>query len=203
MKKLLLFILSITLILSFTACTGGSAVSRSDSGGSDGGNQSVASDKKTLVVYFSATGSTKSVAEAIAKNANADIFEIVPQDPYTDSDLNWSNENSRVTLEHNDESRRDIPLVKSVPDNWDEYGTVYIGYPIWWGIAAWPINGFVTSNDFTGKTVIPFCTSASSGLGNSAKLLEDAAGSGNWKEGKRFSSNASEKEVAEWVSAVS
>lgn len=203
MKKLLLFILSITLILSFTACTGGSAVSRSDSGGSDGGNQSVASDKKTLVVYFSATGSTKSVAEAIAKNANADIFEIVPQDPYTDSDLNWSDENSRVTLEHNDESRRDIPLVKSVPDNWDEYGTVYIGYPIWWGIAAWPINGFVTSNDFTGKTVIPFCTSASSGLGNSAKLLEDAAGSGNWKEGKRFSSNASEKEVAEWVSAVS
>lgn len=203
MKKLLLFILSITLILSFTACTGGSAVSRSDSGGSDGGNQSVASDKKTLVVYFSATGSTKSVAEAIAKNANADIFEIVPQDPYTDSDLNWSNENSRVTLEHNDESRRDIPLVKSVPDNWDEYGTVYIGYPIWWEIAAWPINGFVTSNDFTGKTVIPFCTSASSGLGNSAKLLEDAAGSGNWKEGKRFSSNASEKEVAEWVSAVS
>lgn len=203
MKKLLLFILSITLIMSFTACTGGSAVSRFDSGGSDGGNQSVASDKKTLVVYFSATGSTKSVAEAIAKNANADIFEIVPQDPYTDSDLNWSNENSRVTLEHNDESRRDIPLVKSVPDNWDEYGTVYIGYPIWWGIAAWPINGFVTSNDFTGKTVIPFCTSASSGLGNSAKLLEDAAGSGNWKEGKRFSSNASEKEVAEWVSAVS
>lgn len=128
MKKLLLFLLSVTLILSFTACENKNTASGSESS-SDKSNQSVSADGKTLVVYFSATGSTRAVAEAIAESANADIFEIVPQDPYTSGDLNWNDENSRVTLEHNDESLRNVPLVKSVPDNWEKYDTVYIGYP--------------------------------------------------------------------------
>lgn len=202
MKKLLLFLLSVTLILSFTACGNKNTASDTEST-SDKSNQSVSAVEKTLVVYFSATGSTRAVAEAIAESANADIFEIVPQDPYTSGDLNWNDENSRVTLEHNDESLRNVPLVKSVPDNWEKYDTVYIGYPIWWGIAAWPADSFVGANDFTGKTVILFCTSASSGLGNSGEMLKTKAGSGDWKDGKRFSSGASKTEVAKWVSDLS
>ena len=132
------------------------------------------SGKKTLVVYYSATGSTKTVAQTIAENADADIFEISPVNPY-----------SKVT-----------------PDNWDSYNTVLIGYPIWWGIAAWPVDTFVKGNDFTGKTVIPFCTSTSSGLGDSGTRLQKLAGTGNWQAGQRFSSGASASEVSKWVKSL-
>lgn len=152
------------------------------------------------MVYYSATGSTKAVAEEIAKNLSTDTFELVPEKPYTSADLNWNDENSRVSSEHSDESKREVALVKSTPDNWEQYDTVYVGYPIWWGIAAWPVNGFVKANDFTGKTVIPFCTSASSGMGESGKQLSAMAGSGDWKEGKRFSSSATESEISDWLS---
>ena len=155
--------------------------------------------KKTLVVYFSASGSTRRVAEAIAEAANADIFELVPTVPYTSADLNWTTAGSRVNREHDDESLRDIELESTTVDNWDDYDTVFIGYPIWWGIAAWSVDGFVKANDFTGKTVIPFCTSASSGIGQSGKLLAEMAGMGDWQEGRRFSSGASESSVKEWV----
>ena len=123
-----------------------------------------ASEGKTLVVFFSATGSTAAVAQTIADTAGADLFEITPVEPYTGDDLNWSNEDSRVSREHDDESLRNVELTQETPDNWEDYDTVLIGYPIWWGIAAWPVNNFVKDNDFTGKTVIPFCTSASSGI---------------------------------------
>lgn len=145
------------------------------------------------------TGSTKSVAGKIAKNLNADIFEVVPEKPYTSEDLNWNDDNSRVSLEHSDESKREVALVKSTPDNWEQYDTVYIGYPIWWGIAAWPVNGFVKANDFTGKTVIPFCTSASSGIGESDKQLKAMAKNGDWKDGKRFFSYVSDSDIADWL----
>ena len=154
---------------------------------------------KTLVVYYSASGNTERVAKAAAEAAGADLFEIVPVEPYTSDDLNWTNDNSRVSKEHDDESLRDVELVSTEVENWDSYDTVLIGYPIWWGIAAWPTDGFVKANDFTGKTVIPFCTAASSGIGQSGKLLADLAGSGDWQEGKRFASGASDKEVADWV----
>ena len=117
---------------------------------------------KTLVVYYSASGNTKDVAEKIAKIAEADLFEIEPVEPYTDEDLDWTDDDSRVSREHDDESLRDVELVSTTVDNWDSYDTVYIGYPIWWGIAAWPVDNFVKENDFTGKTVIPFCTAATS-----------------------------------------
>ncbi len=157
---------------------------------------------KTLVVYFSATNNTEAVAGYIADAAGADIFELIPTEPYTADDLDWTDPDSRVSREHDDESLRVTELENSVPDNWSEYDTVFVGYPIWWGGAAWPMNGFVTANDFTGKTVIPFCTSASSGMGESGELLAQMAGTGDWQEGRRFSSGVSEDEVAEWVDSL-
>lgn len=157
---------------------------------------------KTLVVYYSAQSHTKAVAEKIAKNLNADIFEIVPEEIYTSEDLNWTNENSRVVREHNEESLRNVKLKNTKVDNWEDYNTVLIGYPIWWGIAAWPVNTFVKANDFNEKTVIPFCTSTSSGLGQSGKLLEEEANSGNWLEGYRFRSNPSDSDIKNWTDSI-
>ena len=157
---------------------------------------------KTLVVYFSASGSTKAVAETIADELDADIFELVPQDTYSSDDLNWTVSGSRVNREHDDETLRDIALTQTTPANWDAYDTVLLGYPIWWGIAAWPVNNFVKDNDFTGKTVIPFCTSSSSGLGQSGMLLEDMANGGTWLTGQRFSSGASSSSVREWAAGL-
>ena len=157
---------------------------------------------KTLVVYYSATNNTEAVAGYIADATGADLFELVPVEPYTSDDLDWTNRDSRVSKEHDDESLRVVELENAVPDNWDEYDTVFIGYPIWWGIAAWPVDSFISANDFTGKTVIPFCTSSSSGLGQSGELLRDAAEGGNWLEGQRFQSRASEDTVKEWVASL-
>lgn len=160
------------------------------------------SGERTLVVYFSAQGHTEAVAEQIANNLEADIFEIVPVDEYTSDDLDWTDDDSRVSREHEDESLRDVELVSTEVPNWDDYDTIIIGYPIWWGIAAWPVNTFVEANDFSGKTVIPFCTSSSSGLGQSGELLADAAGTGNWLEGHRFSSNPSTSDVNNWTESL-
>lgn len=157
---------------------------------------------KTLVVYFSAQNHTKTVAEKIAKNLDADIFEIEPEEEYTSDDLNWNSSDSRVSKEHNDESLRDTKLKTTKVDNWDEYDTVLIGYPIWWGIAAWPVDTFVKANDFSGKTVIPFCTSSSSGLGQSGKNLAEEANSGDWQAGQRFSSSASDADIKKWADSL-
>lgn len=157
---------------------------------------------KTLVVYFSGSGNTKRVAEDIAAATGGTLFELVPVTPYTSADLSWTTSGSRVNREHDDEALRDITLVTTTPENFDEYDTVFIGYPIWWGIAAWPVNNFVKNNDFTGKTVIPFATSASSGMGQSGSLLAEMAGTGNWQEGHRFSSGASKSTVEEWVNGL-
>lgn len=157
---------------------------------------------KTLVVYFSAQNHTEAVAQRIAENLNADIFEITPVDEYTSADLNWNDDNSRVTREHEDESLRNVELTSTTVENWDSYDTVLIGYPIWWGIAAWPVDTFVKANDFNGKTVIPFCTSSSSGLGQSGELLAEEANGGNWLEGHRFRSNPSDSEIDEWTNSL-
>ena len=157
------------------------------------------SGSSVLVVYYSATGNTAQAAQYIADSTGGDLFEIQPVEPYTDDDLNWTDDNSRVSQEHADESLRDVELVADTVDNWDQYDTVFIGYPIWWGIAAWPVDGFVEANDFSGKTVIPFCTSTSSGLGQSGQLLADMAGTGDWQEGMRFRSGASQEDVQSWI----
>lgn len=170
------------------------AGSGADTSGTERGN--------VLVVYYSATGNTEGVANYIAEATGGDLFEITPAEPYTDDDLNWTDENSRVTREHEDESLRDVELTTTQVENWDSYDTVFLGYPIWWGIAAWPVDGFVEANDFTGKTVIPFCTSSSSGLGQSGELLAELAGTGDWQEGQRFRSSASQEDINERVDSL-
>lgn len=187
MKKLIALVL--TLILTLTAAAAFAQAT-----------MVTAEPSKTLVVYFSATGSTERIAQQIAEETEADVFVLEPTQPYTDADLNWTDDNSRVVYEHeHPEAQNEVALNQIVPENWENYDTVYIGYPIWWGIAAWPVNQFVTGNDFTGKAVIPFCTSASSGLGESDTLLAEMAGTGEWLEGQRFSSAADENAVLEWL----
>ena len=156
----------------------------------------------TLVVYFSASGNTERVANDIAGATGGDLFEITPADPYTDEDLDWTEDGSRVNAEHDDPSLQNVELTTTTPENWDLYDTVFIGYPIWWGIAAWPVSSFVAANDFSGKTVIPFCTSSSSGLGESGSLLAQAAGTGTWLEGMRFRSGVDGADVVDWVDSL-
>ena len=167
----------------------------------DGADEASASGN-VLVVYYSATGNTEEAANMIADATGGDLFELEPVEPYTDDDLNYSDENSRVSQEYADESLRDVELVSTTVEGFEEYDTVFIGYPIWWQVAAWPVDSFVENNDFTGKTVVPFCTSASSGIGESGQLLADMAGTGDWQEGMRFSSSVDEADVQEWVNGL-
>lgn len=134
--------------------------------------------------------------------ARKEQLKLEPAEPYTNEDLNYNDDNSRVSQEYADESLRDVELAADTVDNWDSYDTIFIGYPIWWGIAAWPVDGFVEANDFIGKTVIPFCTSASSGIGESGELLAELAGTGDWQEGMRFRSSVSEADVQEWLDSL-
>ena len=189
-----------------SACSADGQGSSSQNDDSQQGQQAPAAEQqpqsKVLVAYYSAQGHTRTVAETIADELDADLFEIVPEQPYSSDDLNWDNENSRVSREHEDESLRDVPLAKVAPDNFAGYETVILGYPIWWAIAAWPTDHFVTDNDFSGKKVVTFCTSASSGLGQSTTLLANAAGSGDWQDGQRFASNADENDVRTWAQSL-
>lgn len=174
----------------------------SNSVGTENEDNTTTGTGKTLVVYYSAQGHTEEVANKIANNLGADIFKIEPVDEYSSADLDWTDSNSRVSQEHDDESLRNIELVSTNVENWDSYDTVLIGYPIWWGVAAWPVDTFVKANDFTGKTVIPFCTSSSSGLGNSGDLLAEEANSGDWQDGHRFRSNPSDSDINNWTDSL-
>ncbi len=156
--------------------------------------------KETLVVYFSATGTTKGVAERIAAVTNADIYEIIPAEPYSDADLDWHDKNSRTTIEMNDQNAR--PAMASDDVNFEGYSTVYIGYPIWWGDAPRIMSTFVEAHDFNGLTVIPFCTSGGSGIGRSGDNLASQAGSGNWLKGGRLEGNISEDKISSWINGL-
>ncbi|MGN0915888.1 MAG: flavodoxin [Succinivibrio sp.] len=156
----------------------------------------------TLVVYYSATGCTQRAAEIIAKATGGSVYSLTPEQVYSDNDLNWRDENSRVSREHNDESLRDVKLTNAKVADFSKYDTVFIGYPIWWGIAAWPVNTFIKENSFKNKRVITFATSVSSPLGDSSILLEQMADGGLWLEGKRFQSYASEDEIAAWAKKI-
>ena len=209
MKKLAALLLSVVLVLSLAACGSANKPASSTTQPESSSTAPAESEPetqpetgKTLVVYYSASGNTERVAKDIAEAAGADLFEIVPTEVYTSEDLNWTNSNSRVSREHDDESLRDVPLTTTEVPDWDSYDTVFIGYPIWWGIAAWPVDTFVKNNDFTGKTVIPFATSSSSGMGQSGSLLADMAGTGEWQEGQRFSSGVSSDDVQSWVNGL-
>ena len=230
MKKVTVLFLSIILAFSLAACgSNGQTQSNTESASSDSVSEVTTepetkepevtetpsaetpdteetpaenTDGKTLVVYYSASGNTEEVANYIAEAMDADLFELEPTEIYSDADLDWTDRDSRVSREQDNPDERAVPLVADTVENWDSYDTVFIGYPIWWGIAAWPVDGFIAANDFTGKTVIPFCTSSSSGLGESGELLEEAAGTGEWLEGIRFRSGVSEETVTEWVDSL-
>ena len=213
MKKFLTVLMSLSLVFGLAACSNGTTAgnSTSDSSGPESAAVSTAEEDaastgqsgSTLVVYFSATGNTEQAANYIAQVTGGDLFELVPTQPYTSDDLNWTDDNSRVVREHDNPDQRNVELEQDTVENWDSYDTVYIGYPIWWGIAAWPVDTFVQANDFTGKTVIPFCTSSSSGLGDSGRLLADLAGTGDWQQGQRFSSRVTLEEVQSWIDSMS
>ena len=155
---------------------------------------------EVLVVYFSATGTTRGVAEKIAALTGADTYEIIAAEPYSDADLNWNDRNSRTTLEQNDKSVR--PQIASEPLSLEGYDTIYIGYPIWWGEEPRIMDTFAESYDFSGKTMIPFCTSGGSGIGRSGSNLADRAGSGTWLDGKRFGSSVSEADLQAWIDGL-
>lgn len=195
MKKIIPLLVSALMLLSLAAC--GSKTTTPETT-----TAPAASGGKTLIVYFSATGSTKAAAEAIAAATGGDLLELEPAEPYTSADLDYNNAGSRVSREHDDETLRDVALKTTTVANWADYDTVYIGYPIWWGIAAWPVDTFVENNDFTGKTVIPFCTSSSSDIGDSGQLLADMAGTGDWQDGMRFRSGVDDADVQGWVNGL-
>ncbi len=156
---------------------------------------------KVLVAYFSCTGNTAGVAEKIAAATGADLYEIVPEQPYTDADLDYGDSSSRSTVEQNDDSAR--PAISGSVENMEQYDTVFIGYPIWWGQAPKIIYTFVESYDLSGKTLVPFCTSASSGVGSSAENLHSSVSdSANWLDGTRFSAGASESDIASWLGGL-
>ena len=223
MKKFLSIILSSVLLFGLTACgspsdtasanssENTSAASENDltsadtaldEAASESGSETETNGSNVLVVYYSASGNTERVAKDIAAAAGVDLFEIVPEEVYTSGDLDWTDPDSRVSREHDDEALRDVFLTSTTVENRDSYDTVFIGYPIWWEIAAWPVDNFVKDNDFSGKTVIPFATSATSGMGQSGQLLADMAGSGDWQEGQRFRSGASADDLQAWVSEL-
>lgn len=151
-----------------------------------------------LVAFFSASGVTKKVAEKLAKATGADLFEIVPEVPYTKADLNWMNKNSRSSVEMRDESCR--PGIATVVENMEQYDTVYVGFPIWWYREPSIIDTFIESYDFTGKTIAPFCTSGSSGIGDSGADIQALASGAKVGIGERFSKRVSENELAAWAS---
>ena len=186
MKKIIPLLVSALMLLSLAAC--GSKTTAPET------TTAPAASGKTLVIYFSATGNTKAAAEAIAAATGGDLLELEPAEPYTSADLDYNNAGSRVS--------RDVALKITTVANWADYDTVYIGYPIWWGIAAWPVDTFVKANDFTGKTVIPFCTSGSSDIGESGAQLAALAGTGDWQTGKRFPSAVTQQEVTDWVKSL-
>lgn len=152
---------------------------------------------KSLVAYFSATGTTKALAEKLAKVTGADIFEIAPKFPYTSADLNWMDKNSRSSVEMKDLSSR--PEIKNKMENINEFDVIFVGFPIWWYVAPTIINTFLESYNLIGKTIVPFATSGGSGMGNTNKALEISCKGAKLAVGKRFSSSASESELKEWA----
>lgn len=177
----------------------GAAAGSSQQGDQKG--QGAAPGSSALVAYFSATGNTAGIAQTIAAQLGADVFVITPTVPYTAEDVDYNDAQSRTSIERDDPNRL-VELKTVTPPNFDAYTTVFLGYPIWWGDASWVMDGFASGNDFTGKTVVPFCTSGSSPIGGSAQRLADLAGNtGTWLDGRRFSAGAPADEISEWIAS--
>ena len=218
MKKAIVILLSLTMILGLTAC-GNSASktkqpstedtfveSKADtesaetSTNMENTDNQDAQEHKILVAYFSATGTTKGVAEHIANGLNADIYEIVPEEAYTDADIDYNDNNSRTTIEMNDPDAR--PAISGSVENMEQYDIIFVGYPIWWGEAPRIVSTFMESYDFSGKTIVPFCTSGGSGIGSSASNLERLTSGATWLDGRRLNGSDSQDTVMEWVNSL-
>ena len=207
MKKIIALLIAVLMVLGLTACGGGaesteesSAEPAAESSAEETAEEELQTGKDVLVVYFSATGTTKGVAEKIASVTGADLYEIKAAQEYTAEDLDWNDSDSRTTHEQNDPAVR--PEIGSDPVSLEGYSTIYIGFPIWWGEEPRIMDTFVESYDFDGITMIPFCTSSSSGIGMSGKNLESNAGSGKWLDGQRFSGSVSEDELQTWIEGL-
>lgn len=221
MNKLTVILLSLLMVIGLMACSktteqtgqsstqpsteNTSSTSTADDESSAPTDSNSTSDNeddslKVLVAYFSATGTTKGVAEHIASGLNAELYEIVPEQPYTSADLDWNDNNSRSTLEMNDPNSR--PAVSGSVENMEQYDVVFIGYPIWWYDAPRIVSTFMESYDFSDKTIVPFCTSGGSGIGSSASNLEKLTNNAEWLEGQRLNGNDSQDEVMEWVDSL-
>lgn len=227
MKRILSFIWACSMVFAVTACgsqgsvpaPGTTAPASSQETGKEvqqteplqsgsGENDSVTEEtgreagSDILVAYFSATGTTKTLAGYISEVTGGDLYEIVPEIPYSSEDLNYSDNNSRSTREQNDEGAR--PVISGSVEDMDQYGTIFLGYPIWWGEAPRIIDTFMESYDFSGKTIVPFCTSGGSGIGASARNLHDLAASDvTWLDGDWLSSDISHEEMVSWIDGLS
>lgn len=216
MKKIFALLTLIALTLTFAACSSNDSITTTadDKGTSaqaetakedstvtetnpTSSENNTSTNEKSIVVYFSATGTTKGVAEKIAAVTGADTYEILAAQPYSEADLNWNDSNSRTTIEQNDKTVR--PEIGSEKISLDGYSTIYIGFPIWWGEKPRIMDTFVESYDFNDKTVIPFCTSGGSGIGSSGDNLKNNAGTGNWKSGERLDSGVSESDLQSFI----
>lgn len=172
-----------------------------DAPGAPGEEPAVDDPPRVLIAYFSATGNTKTIAGHIQTAlGEADLYEIVAETPYTDADLDYNDSASRSSLEMDDPDAR--PAISGGVEDIAQYEVIFLGYPIWWGQAPRIINTFLEAYDFSGKTIVPFCTSASSGIGSSAVRLGELAGSARWLEGSRFSGSAAADDVADWVNGL-
>ena len=156
---------------------------------------------RKLVAYFSASGVTAKLAEALSEAIGADLYAIEPEVPYTKADLNWMNKNSRSSVEMNDPASR--PVIAGKRDNMDEYDTIFVGFPIWWYVAPTIINTFLESYDFAGKTIIPFATSGGSGMGKTNEKLQPSCPGAKLVEGKVWKKNVKADELAAWAEDLS
>lgn len=227
MKKITTLLLAMTMLFSLASCgSNNSAETSAEStavGTENSSSEESVSEKETtesaeaqsdnnkttstetdntrvLVAYFSATGTTKGVAQEMASALSADLYEIVPEEPYTDDDLNYNDDNSRSTIEMNDASAR--PEISGSVENMNQYDIVFLGYPIWWYDAPRIISTFVESYDFSGKTIVPFCTSGGSGIGSSGANLEKLTNGATWLSGERFSGSTSHAEIVDWLNGL-
>lgn len=208
MKKTISILLALFIIMSLSAC--GNSASQTEQSSVEGSTNDAASTEnkgaskgkkiKVLVAYFSATNTTKGIARHIANGLKADLYEIIPEDSYTDADLDYNDDNSRTTLEMKDSDAR--PAISGSVKNMEQYDIVFIGYPIWWGDAPRIVSTFMESYDFSGKTIVPFCTSGSSGIGSSVANLEQLTNNATWLDGRRLNGTDSQDTIMEWIDSL-
>ncbi len=206
MRRFVIAALAVLMIFTFASCKGSEDKSDltsppSESGGTeDAPDSAKKSASKTLVAYFSVTNNTERVAQTISESLGADLYEITPRQPYSEVDIDYNDPESRCSKENNDPAAR--PAISGELPNTYSYDVIYLGYPLWFGKAPKIMNTFIESLDLSGKTIIPFCTSASSDFGNSDDDLIAASEAAFWQEGKRFGAQATEDEVISWAKAA-